>query len=525
MSKFNVRDLRAMGTSPITTSDVPTGQTHEGGAGYSRDAKSDLFLLGTQNFVGEKDYYESGAAKDNRFNSLIHEVTAKDPEWVAKFLFWLRSDGNMRSTSLVGAAEFLRTRQAQKLSGMSRQVISSVIQRMDEPGEVLAYWTSRYGRNLPQPLKRGVADALTRGLNEYNYHKYNRDGGFNIGDAIELTHPKPKSLEQNELFSYAVNKTHGHATDLDDELMPMTAWRQTLLDNAKVDPSVLLNQTMVRQAGLTWENVLSLAGDKLPKDQVWEAVIPTMGYMALLRNLRNFDDARVSKIVKDTVAQRLMDPEQVAKSRQLPFRFLSAYKEVGNNAQWGYALEQALDLSAKNIPDFKGKTYVLVDTSGSMEQPFSSKSHMFRVEAGAMFGAALAQKSGTTLFGFANSLFVHPVYPGNSILSTTMEFRRRIGEVGHGTQIWSNVARAISSSAKFPDRVIVITDEQSADSARDFPSNIPLYFFNLGGYAKSTLPSAGQALRYNFGGLTDHTFKTIPLIERGLSAHWPWEEV
>jgi hypothetical protein len=40
--------------------------------------------------------------------------------------------------------------------------------------------------------------------------------------------------------------------------------------------------------------------------------------MALLRNLRNFDDADVG----DEVAAKLSDPDEIARSRQFPYRFV-----------------------------------------------------------------------------------------------------------------------------------------------------------------------------------------------------------
>lgn len=512
-----------MGVAPITTSETPDGTTHEGGAGYSRDVKSDLFLLGVSNFVGENTFYEKAGTRDSRFKALVREATLSDPEWVARFLAWLRNEANMRSASLVGAAEFLRARQENKLSGLSRQVISSVIQRADEPGEMLAYWAGNYGRNFPQPLKRGVADACTRVISEYTFHKYNKDtASFRIADVLDLVHPTPKDVRQNELFAYAVAKRHGLPTNI-DETLPITHNREEFLKNVQIDPSVLLNQTMVRDAGLTHENVLSLGGDKVEKRLLWESVIPNMGYMALLRNLRNFDQAGIRQDTKLAIGERLRDPEQVAKSRQLPFRFLSAYKEVGDSAFWSFFLEQALDLSLKNIPEFKGKTFILVDTSGSMEAKVSAKSKISMMEVGALFGAALAQSKDAVLMGFANRLFTHEVYPGNSVLSTTKSFIDRAGEVGWGTEIWGNVHKAISLYGT-PARVIVVTDEQSADSADQygFPANVPLYFFNLGGYGKSTVPAAGRKQRYNFGGLTDHTFQLIPLLERGASGDWPF---
>src|SRR5690606_38818577 len=55
---------------------------------------------------------------------------------------------------------------------------------------------------------------------------------------------------------------------------------------------VLADPGRLTAAGMTWEAVAGwLQG---PMDaEAWAAVIPSMGYMALLRNLRNFDEARI----------------------------------------------------------------------------------------------------------------------------------------------------------------------------------------------------------------------------------------
>ena len=72
--------------------------------------------------------------------------------------------------------------------------------------------------------------------------------------------------------------------------------------------------------------------------------------MALLRNLRNILQADVSAGHVDHLCIRLADPDQVAKSKQLPFRFLSAYREMKGvqslyTAQVLTALETAVKAS------------------------------------------------------------------------------------------------------------------------------------------------------------------------------------
>jgi hypothetical protein len=65
-----------------------------------------------------------------------------------------------------------------------------VLRRADEPGELLAYWTSMYGRAIPKPIKRGVADAVLRLGTEFNYVKWDSEGrGYRFADILNVTHP------------------------------------------------------------------------------------------------------------------------------------------------------------------------------------------------------------------------------------------------------------------------------------------------------------------------------------------------
>jgi hypothetical protein len=50
--------------------------------------------------------------------------------------------------------------------------VDSVLQRADEPGEALAYWTATYGRAIPKPVKHGIADAVGRLYTERSLLKY-----------------------------------------------------------------------------------------------------------------------------------------------------------------------------------------------------------------------------------------------------------------------------------------------------------------------------------------------------------------
>ena len=93
MSKFNTRSARpAAGRGPVAAQPTPSGRTHEGGAGYAHDAKSELFLLAVANFVGENAFYEKAADRDRRYADLVPSVAVNDPQWTGRLLQSNRSD-------------------------------------------------------------------------------------------------------------------------------------------------------------------------------------------------------------------------------------------------------------------------------------------------------------------------------------------------------------------------------------------------------------------------------------------------
>ena len=550
MSKFNVTSARSAGRGPLATEAVPSGRTHEGGTGYARDARSELFLRATASFAGEDSFYEDAAVRDGRMSELVSGLATNQDgfAWLQGFLPWLRDGGNVRSASVVLAAEAVKARLAAGLDGGNRQLVGSLLRRADEPGEMLAYWTSRYGRAVPKPVKRGIADAVARLYDERAFLRYDSAArGFRFGDVIDLVHPSPapaRTAWQGDLFRWAITARHGR-----DETPPVSLsavrarWELARLAPAERHRSVRQvldghgpKEMLSRAAAGQWEWLLSWLGEgsaeeRLPKAEQWRLILPQLGFMAALRNLRNLDEAGLNDEDVAPLIARFGDPEQVRRSRQFPFRFLSAYLSVPS-LRWGYALEKALDAATANIPELPGRTLILIDTSASMGQPVSRKSAMTMVQAAALFGLATAirNRDRADLYGFADGQFrVRRSACRLSLLTAVTAFTRRIGEVGHGTRITEAVRRTYRDH----DRVMIFTDMQTfpdrsdwgghvGDVSASVPARIPVYGFNLVGYRHSAMP-AGHGNRHELGGLTDATFSLIPNIEAGLASRWPWE--
>lgn len=544
MSKFNDRSSQPAHSpdSPISTGSTPATSTHEGAPAYVRNAKSELFVFAVSNMVGEHTFYEAAGDRDQRFRELIHEVTCYDPSWMVQFITWLRGEANMRSASVVAAAEMayaeLLIRRLSAVSygdpglsvsddidhharGAVRLAIDAALQRPDEPGEFLAYWLTRYGKPIPKPVKRGLGDAMRRHGTQQNWLKYDTASHHvRWADVLELAHVKPRDPVQAALFKYAIDRRHNRY-DIDIRLLNVIRNNRHIYNTvAAGDTDILLVTLKLHNAGMTWEDTLSLAGNRVPKATLWEALVPEMGYMALLRNLRNLEQAGVSDEVTERVAAKLADPDQVMRSKQFPFRFLAAYNAVAS-LRWSWALEQALNASLANVPALPGRTLVLVDRSGSMFSRMSARSELINADAAALFGTALTLRAADAdLVEFGTNHRLVRVQPGASVLSVV---RNQFGCLG-GT----NTAEAVRANYRQHDRVVIITDEQAhggyygADPTGMVPAHVPVYTWNLVGYQQAHGPS-GSGNRHTFAGLTDAAFKMIPLLERGKDATWPWK--
>ncbi|MFE3795601.1 TROVE domain-containing protein [Nocardia tengchongensis] len=486
--------------------------------------------------VGEDTFYEAAGQRDSRFATLVRQVALADLDWLTRFARWLRTDANMRSASLVLAAEAAKASVDAGQTG-SRAAVDAVLQRADEPGEMLSYWISHYGKSIPKPVKRGVADAAARLYNEKSYLKWDSGSrGVRFADVIQLAHVDPRGEWQSALFKYAIENRLGV------EGLELPARLETLCANADLrgtDAATInrwaregLLADKLAFAGMTWEAVPSLVNGAWTRE-LWESIIPSMGLMALTRNLRNFDQASVSDEVAAKVAARLSDPEQVARSRQFPFRFYAAHKNVGS-LRWGHVLETAVKHSLANVPALPGRTLVLVDQSPSMfpgtyYSGNASKSDIVFAEKAALFGTALALRAEhADLYGYGFKSYRVGFGKGDAVLRTMQKFHQENG---------TDTLGVLQARFDNHDRVVIVTDEQTTSidphwrsyyglpAVRPIdqlvPKHVNIYSWNIAGYEHG---HGGGPNWHGFGGLTDRGFDMIPLLERGRDARWPWDE-
>jgi hypothetical protein len=271
---------------------------------------------------------------------------------------------------------------------------TAVLRRADEVRLAFAFFRhffqagegGRHRGALPHCLRKGLAAALAQ-CSDYELLKYNDAERPTFADVLKMVGGSRKLPGRRAagwpvsraLFAYLVNGT------IADDAPPILQARRRFFatkDVAEVMPE------MVREAGLTWENVVSHLGSSA---RVWELVLPVMGEMALTRNLRNFEQAGISAEGWQKVCDRLLAVEDTV---QLPFRFFTAEHQVSSR-QAKDVVRRMLDRACARVADLPGTTLLLSDNSGSAVGCAVSGASGLRVaDAGNMLGAVLARRVG-----------------------------------------------------------------------------------------------------------------------------------
>lgn len=538
MSTFNKRSVRPRITSPVGTTGPAT--TALGASGFGRDPLSDLYLLSVSNLVTTEMFHEGADPRNERYIDLLRGTSLLEQYHVTHMLPWLRSDGFMRTASVLGAAESAKALCDQHRYDHVEDMVDDVLQRADEPGEFLAYWFSIAGKAWPKrymAVRNGIARAVVRLYNEFTYGKWDSERrAYRFADVIEIVHPKPKDAAQSDLFRFIIDRRHKRSGRLTENL-PMTLALKEWRALAQSDPANprLLQRDFIKRAGLAWEDVLSELGSRVSKKALWEAATHIMAPHALLKNLRNFDEHGISDEAADRVSAILSDGERVRRAKVFPYQFLLAYR-MAPSLRWGHVLERGLAGSLELVPSLRGKTLILVDRSPSMfpGHPFSTphKGEITLADQAALFGTSLAVKAeDATLVAFGGKSRKVAVPRGTSVLKVADSFGEAIN--------YTNIPAAVRDNfTRDHTRVVIVTDEQSRPghfALHDgrgwsngevkiddlIPQEVPVYVWNMAGYSASILDNRSPN-RHSFGGLSDASFKLVKLLEDRKNAPWPW---
>jgi hypothetical protein len=466
MSKFNV-----------STAGTRTTINKAGGKAYSVGDKETLTKMVFTSFFKEPAYYGDPS---NKLVELTRSILSVDAKYIANLAIYAREVMHLRSVAQVLVTELANHKNGKPFV---RKTINKVTERVDDLTEILSYQISEHGRTIPNSMKKGIADVFPS-FDEHTLAKYDRAKAVKLKDILCLTHPVPVNTEQSAM------------------------WKR-LLEGELATP-------------ITWETQVSKDGNKA---EVWDKLIADrkLGYMAALRNLRNIVQSNAKNLPQ--VLDYIKNPTAVANGKQLPFRYLSAFREleeVVRNSTVLDAICEALDLSVVNMPKFEGKTFMTCDNSGSMDSKLSQTGKISYKDVGMLMMAmatGFCTEATTSVFGDNFKLVTAP--SRDTSISKMKSFARN--DVGWSTNLWKSVQWALQSKTYF-DRMIVFTDEQcyntyGRETAQSYFSqylqtvnpNCIMHLINLKAYDNTT-QFIGHNVNY-ISGWSDKIFEFIPAFE------------
>lgn len=208
-------------------------------------------------------------------------------------------------------------------------------------------------------------------------------------------------------------------------------------------------RTEALEAPDTWEVALMRGEDKRA---TFERLLAEdrLGYLALLRNIRKMDEVGVPQEVVDAAILRRRGSRNV-----WPHRYVAAARAAPRHEP---ALDAALVAAIAEAPQLPGRTIVLVDVSGSMSQPLSSRSDLTRMDAAATLAGIIPAPS-LRIFSFSNATVEVPPRRGMACVDAVTR-----SQPNQGTYMGAAVAHMNTIEH---DRLIVVTDEQSHDPVPD----------------------------------------------------------
>lgn len=498
MSRYNSK--KPKNTTVVTN--------HQGGTGYKLDPKIELVSILASGF--NNTYYEKLNERELRFADLIKEIAKKDVDFVAKALVYARSVMGQRSVTHFGSVQLAKFLSGHKVAKRffskrdRKKATGGIIYRLDDILEIIAcYQALNPGKPLPNSMKKGFKLAL-ESADHYELAKYQGNGkSVSLIDVVNLVHPKP-TKDMESIFKQLMNGELKQFNTIEDK-------------NTKSGQEVAKK---VKEGVISKEQAAVELNEA--KEENFAELIKTrkIGYLALLRNLRNIINTGANtEIVKGActilvdeklIRQSLVFPHQI----DLALEILISECGVSNAKLFIQALNKAYELAIPNLTELfsSGRTAVVFDSSGSMSSKIrlvnNKQGHEAAINKAALIAATLAKGIGADVYHFADYCDSIKFNPADSVNTLKNQFLAKQGHVGYGTS-FSSIMTKLGNNY---DRVFVISDMQGRDAiARNSHSNAYIYAVDICGYGTSMFKPGDKS--FQIFGYSADIYEMIKKVE------------
>lgn len=417
---------------------VPDACNAEGVRAYALSPKHKLAQLAMTGCLQQTFYADAKTQLDD----VLALAEQLDDAWIGRTAIYCRTQGHMKDMAalLVGVLAVRRS-----------ALLGVVFPRVIDSGRML--------RNFVQILRSGTVGRKSLGTrpkklvqqwlntaNEAQLLSASVGNQPSLADVVRMVHPKPADAWREAFFAWLLGKSY------DLQALP-PATRDLLV---------------FRQKGGELPNVpfLLLGNERLNPEQ-WAQLARQMSWQALRMNLNTLVRHGAFGVGGTTqhVAARLADAGEIIRARVYPYQLLAAYRMAGAEIpqQVRNALQDALEVSLRNVPKLAGRVVVCPDVSGSMSSPVTgyrkgASSAVRCIDIAALLAAAILRKNeNARVLPFENRVVGINLNPRDSVMTNA----QRLAAIGGGgTNCSAPLAQLVKEGAT-PDIVILVSDNQS----------------------------------------------------------------
>jgi len=455
------------------------------GTGGKFEKLAERLFLVSEKIKGFESCNELDETAREVIATAVDVANSKNPEDLLAIANWLRNEMNIRLTPqvlLVLASRFDGTK------SLVRRYAPVIVKRPDEVKTCLLVHRFLFGlKSLSNGLNLGLGDAVSK-FGERGLMKYDSPDFPKWKDVLCWIRRKAGWPLKPEVAKYFIT---GNVVDA--VKTPVIAARKELAKCKKFDAEA---KKLAKDSFVNWEVLLSQFKDD--KKAVWTFLIEEnlVGYMALLRNLRNILEARLGSDTIQKVSLKISNKDEVLRSKQLPFRFLSALNALqgmtgacdsADMNELSAAIELASNEACANIPVLPGVTVIFADNSGSMDTPVSQKTQVScKDAANVMCGIVAKVAERPYVVAFGTDVGVVKFTKNDTVLNISNKVRNT--DIGGYSTNGHRCIEWLMQMHLTPDRVIFLSDMQMWNSGYAEASlcNSWAKYLHQGGKAKET---------------------------------------
>jgi 60 kDa SS-A/Ro ribonucleoprotein len=416
----------------------------EGAPAYKmgpREALAQYAVTGTFNGT----FYADGAEQLEAIRALALEV---EPEFLAKVAIYAAEHGHMKDMPVTLLAI---------LSWLDSETFARAFPRVVKSGKMLRGFvqvmrSGATGRKSLGTRPKKLVEAWIERASTEQFMRAMVGSDPSLADVIRMVHPKPATAERKALYAWAIGRPYDYEA-LPGLVKALEAFKRNQASAVPDVPFQLLTALPLKR-------------------NHWTAIARKGSWQMVRQNLNTFARKGVFEEagMANLIARQMADPEEIRKAKVFPYQLMMAWKMVDRAVPEKVrdALEDAMEVAIRNVPEVSGRVVVCPDVSGSMSSPVTgyrkgATSQVCCIDvAGLMTAAFLRRNQTARVLPFENAVVPVDLNRRDSVMTNAA----KLANIGGGGTNCSAPLKMLADERAQVDLVVFISDNQSWVDAR-----------------------------------------------------------